>query len=45
MGRGVRTHALSLTTPFVFWAEPERGAALARLVNDSMIAAHTAYPD
>jgi aminocarboxymuconate-semialdehyde decarboxylase len=43
--QGVTTHALSLTTPFVYWAPPERGAALARLVNDSMIEAHTAYPD
>lgn len=42
---GVTTHALSLTTPFVYWATPERGAELARLVNDSMIEAHTAYPD
>ena len=42
--QGVTTHALSLTTPFVYWAPPERGAALARLVNDSMIEAHTAYP-
>jgi aminocarboxymuconate-semialdehyde decarboxylase len=41
---GVTTHALSLTTPFVYWAEPARGAALARLVNDAMIEAHTAYP-
>ena len=43
--QGVTTHALSLTTPFVYWAAPERGAELARLVNDSMIEAHTAYPD
>jgi hypothetical protein len=35
--QGVTTHALSLTTPFVYWATPERGAALARIVNDSMI--------
>ena len=40
----VTTHALSLTTPFVYWATPERGAELARLVNDSMIEAHTAHP-
>jgi aminocarboxymuconate-semialdehyde decarboxylase len=40
----VALHALSLTTPFVYWAPPERGAALARLVNDAMIEAHTAYP-
>lgn len=43
--QGVTTHALSLTTPFVYWAPPERGAALARLVNDSMTEAHTAYPN
>ena len=43
--QGVTLHALSLTTPFVYWATAERGAALARLVNDSMIEAHTAYPD
>jgi aminocarboxymuconate-semialdehyde decarboxylase len=43
--QGVTTHALSLTTPFVHWAPPDRGAELARMVNDSMIEAHTAYPD
>ncbi len=42
--QGVTLHALSLTTPFVYWAPPERGAALARLVNDSIIEAHTAHP-
>ena len=42
--QGVTMHALSLTTPFVYWASPERGAALARLVNDSMVEAHTAFP-
>ena len=42
--QGVTTHALSLTTPFVYWATPERGAELARIVNDSMIEAHAAYP-
>ncbi len=40
----VTTHALSLTTPFVYWAPPARGAALARLVNDAVVEAHTAYP-
>ncbi|MBI4886469.1 MAG: amidohydrolase family protein [Acidobacteria bacterium] len=43
--QGVTTHALSLTTPFVYWAPPERGAALARLVNDAVVEAHRAYPD
>jgi aminocarboxymuconate-semialdehyde decarboxylase len=42
--QGVTTHALSLTTPFVSWAPPARGAQLARLVNDAMVEAHTAYP-
>jgi aminocarboxymuconate-semialdehyde decarboxylase len=42
--QGVTTHALSLTTPFVYWASPERGAELARIVNDSMVEANTAYP-
>ena len=42
--QGVTTHALSLTTPFVSWAPRERGAELARIVNDAMIEAHTAYP-
>lgn len=43
--QGVTTHALSLTTPFVYWASPERGVELARIVNDSMVEAHTAYPN
>jgi aminocarboxymuconate-semialdehyde decarboxylase len=43
--RGVTVHALSLTSPMVHWAPPERGAQLARLVNDAMAEAHTAYPD
>ncbi|OFW02520.1 MAG: hypothetical protein A3I61_15980 [Acidobacteria bacterium RIFCSPLOWO2_02_FULL_68_18] len=42
--QGVTLHALSLTTPFVYWAPPDRGAALARIVNDAMIEAHRAYP-
>jgi len=44
-GQGVDVQALSLTAPMVHWAPPERGAALARIVNDAMIEAHTAYPD
>jgi aminocarboxymuconate-semialdehyde decarboxylase len=43
--QGVATHALSLTLPMVHWTTPERGAALARVANDAMIAAHTAHPD
>jgi aminocarboxymuconate-semialdehyde decarboxylase len=43
--QGITVHALSLTGPMVHWAEPERGARLARIVNDAMMEAHTAYPD
>lgn len=43
--QGVAMHALSLTQPMVHWAAPERGARLARIVNDGMIAAHAAFPD
>ncbi len=43
--QGVQLQALSLTLPMVHWATPERGARLARIVNDAMLAAHTAYPD
>lgn len=43
--QGVTVHALSLTAPMVHWGSPERGAQLARLVNDAMVEAHTAFPD
>ena len=41
----VTTHALSLTAPMVHWAPAERGAKLARIYNDAVIEAHTAFPD
>ncbi len=43
--QGVTTHALSLTAPMVHWAPAVRGAKLARLYNDAVIEAHTAFPD
>ena len=43
--QGVEVHALSLTLPMVHWASPARGAALATMVNDSMIEAHAAFPE
>lgn len=43
--QGVTLHALSLTTPMVHWAPPERGARLAEIVNDAMVEAHRAFPD
>src|SRR5262249_34445795 len=33
--QGVEVHALSLTLPMVHWAPAERGAVLAKIVNDS----------
>jgi aminocarboxymuconate-semialdehyde decarboxylase len=41
---GVEVHALSLTTPMVYWADAPLGRRLAVAVNDAMAAAHTAYP-
>ena len=43
--QGVTMQALSLTLPMVHWAEPQRGAELAMLVNDAMVEAHAAFPD
>jgi aminocarboxymuconate-semialdehyde decarboxylase len=43
--QGVTLHALSLSLPMVHWAAAERGARLARIVNDTMSEAHLAYPD
>jgi aminocarboxymuconate-semialdehyde decarboxylase len=43
--QGVRVHALSLTTPMVYWADGALGLRLARIVNDAMAEAHTAFPD
>ncbi len=42
--QGVQVHALSLTHPMVYWADAELGLRLARLVNDAMAEAHTAFP-
>jgi aminocarboxymuconate-semialdehyde decarboxylase len=42
---GIGIHVLSLTNPMVHWAPPERGAALARIVNDAMVQAHAQFPD
>jgi len=41
----VAVHALSLTFPMVDWADADLGVELARLVNDALSAAHTAYRD
>jgi aminocarboxymuconate-semialdehyde decarboxylase len=42
--RGVEMHALSLTSPMLYWAEPEAQVALARAWNDAASAAHKAHP-
>lgn len=41
----VQVHALSLTFPMVYWAGSALGVRLARIVNDALSAAHTAFPD
>jgi aminocarboxymuconate-semialdehyde decarboxylase len=42
---GVDIHALSLTSPMVYWAPPEFGLQLSRVYNDSLAAAHQQHPD
>jgi aminocarboxymuconate-semialdehyde decarboxylase len=41
----VHVHALSLTTPMVYWASPELGLALSQAFNDAASAAHGRHPD
>jgi aminocarboxymuconate-semialdehyde decarboxylase len=43
--QGVQIHALSLTTPMIYWAEGELGGRLARAFNDACSEAHRAHPD
>src|SRR5919204_4128490 len=40
----VDMHAVSLTTPMVYWASPGLGLALSQAFNDAASAAHTAHP-
>ncbi len=42
--QGVDVHALSLTTPMVYWATPAFGLAMAQAYNDAVSAAHLKYP-
>ena len=41
----VDMHALSLTTPMVYWASPGLGLALAQAYNDAASAAYRKHPD
>ena len=41
---GVDIHALSLTSPMVYWAPPAFGLKLAQVYNDGLAAAHLKYP-
>ncbi len=43
--QGVAVQALSLTSPMVYWAEPEFSHRLAQTWNDDAVAAHMAFPD
>jgi aminocarboxymuconate-semialdehyde decarboxylase len=42
--RGVDVHALSLTTPMVYWASSGLGTALSQAFNDAASAAHRKHP-
>jgi len=42
--RKVDVHALSLTTPMVYWASPGLGLALSQAFNDAASAAHAKHP-
>lgn len=42
---GVDMHALSETSPMVYWAPPAFGLKLSQVYNDSLAAAHLKYPD
>ena len=41
----VDMHALSLTSPMVYWATPEFGLKLSQVFNDACAAAHLKYPE
>jgi len=43
--RKIDIHALSLTTPMVYWASPAFGLALSQAFNDAASAAHRKHPD
>ena len=43
--RRVDVHALSLTTPMVYWASPALGLALSQAFNDAASAAHRRFPE
>lgn len=40
----VDMHALSLTSPMIYWAPPEFGLKLAQVYNDGLAAAHLEHP-
>jgi aminocarboxymuconate-semialdehyde decarboxylase len=42
--RRIDVHALSLTTPMVYWASPSLGLALSQSFNDAVVAAHRRHP-
>jgi len=42
--RGIDVHALSLTTPMVYWASAPLGLALSQAFNDAASAAHRRHP-
>jgi aminocarboxymuconate-semialdehyde decarboxylase len=43
--QGVTMHAMSLTQPMVYWAEPAFGLKLSQAFNDACAALHLIYPE
>lgn len=41
---GVNVHALSLTSPMVYWAPPAFGKQLSQVYNDELVRAHQLHP-
>jgi aminocarboxymuconate-semialdehyde decarboxylase len=42
--QGIDMHALSLTSPMVYWAPPALGLKLSQVYNDELVRAHQEYP-
>ncbi|HJO69462.1 MAG TPA: amidohydrolase family protein [Rhodospirillales bacterium] len=43
--QGVDVHALSLTAPMVYWADPKLALKLSQAFNDAVVEAHQHHPD
>ena len=43
--QGVAVHAMSLSQPMAYWADPQLGERLSVVYNDQLATAHTAHPE